>query len=76
MMSRNILLDYIKNKEPGSDNNKEAFITFYIMRLLLETREDYSVIRFKLLIAKALKKGISNPTLFDIYKEILEFIGS
>ena len=75
MMSRNILLDYIKNKESSSDNNKEAFIAFYIMRLLLETREDYSVTRFKFLIAKALKKGISNPVLFDIYKEVLEFIG-
>ena len=73
MMSRNSVLDYIKNKELGSDGIVK--ISLYIMRLLLESRDDYSVIRFKFLIAKALKKGISDPTLFNIYKDMIEFIG-
>lgn len=73
MMSRNSVLDYIKNKELGSDGIVK--ISLYIMRLLLESRDDYSVIRFKFLIAKALKNGISNPALFDIYKNVIEFIG-
>lgn len=73
MMSKDSVLDYIKNKEPGSDGT--AKISLYIMRLLLESRDDYSVVRFKFLIAKALKNGISNPALFEIYKDVIEFIG-
>lgn len=72
MMSKDSVLDYIKNKELGSDGT--AKISLYIMKLLLET-EDCSIVRFKLLIAKALKNGISNPALFEIYKDVIEFIG-
>ena len=70
MMSKDSILDYIKNKESNSDG--AAGISLYIMRFLLE---EYNVIHFKFSIAKALKKGISDPTLFNIYKDVIEFIG-
>lgn len=70
MMSKDSILDYIKNKE--SNFNDATRISLYIMETLLEY---YSVIRFKFAIAEVLKKGISDPTLFNVYKDIIEFIG-
>lgn len=70
MMSKDSVLVYIKNKESNSDG--AARISLYIMETLLEC---YSVIRFKFSIAKTLKKGISDPTIFNVYKDMIEFIG-
>ena len=70
MMSKDSILDYIKNKESNSDG--VARMSLYYMKLFLE---NHSVIYFKFLTAGFLKKGNLDPTLFNIYKDVIEFIG-
>ena len=70
-MSKDSILDYIKNKQSNSDEASDILL-YNIMKFVLK---DYGVIYFKFAIAKALKKGISDPTLFNIYKDMIEFIG-
>ena len=75
MMSRNSVLNYIKKKESGSSMIEQRALS--IMEMLLETRDDFNIVYFKNLIAKGLRtmEETSEPVLFNLYKDVFEFIG-
>ena len=76
MASKDSILNYIKKRLSNSTNITEQRALF-IMEALLESKDDFNIIYFKNLIAKGLRtiEETSEPVLFNLYKDVFEFIG-